>query len=402
MLRSAWIVLVVIGVSFECFAISGRVLDRFKARVDERIVRRYRIREWNAQTRLGSTPNQMTQQDTGGVTANNNATADNHIHQEGGPIMDEEHSKMEVSESDLISAGLGQRRFQEANKIFERNVLFRFYQSGNLTKTTTVGENPLLSGTNCSTTEKFSIIAHGWHENCYETFWIGDLEENLRVHRGGCVICMDYSTFSSGGYPYLFKRFNNLSGVLLKFLRSLQYEGMQFENLYMFGFSFGAQLVLDAGNQIGFNVIEEIDTCDMAGPGFDQDRFFKGINFRNAAQNVQCIHTSTDKGTKLMNKCHQDWRMGQCGFKQPAAGKPPLGSHGLCPVFYNLAFSEGFYAEPRPSTCEIVKDRETDYPTGFRMGYMEKRKRKVQGELYAQTTDVYPYTNSFDQLWLND
>ncbi|XP_058834015.1 uncharacterized protein LOC131691527 [Topomyia yanbarensis] len=366
---------------------SGRLLENWKTRRDERIVRRHRLREL-----AEFAPTIMFGlQDQANTLPSNNITHHNHNTY---PVESphEDYHDVEISESDLTEAALGQYRTAPRRTIFEQNVIFRFYNGGNLTKTTTINKLPLLKETSCSTTQKFAIIVHGWRENCYETFWIKDLEINLNIHRGGCIICVDYSTFASNNYPYLFKRFNDLSAVLLKFLRTLQYEGLQFDNLYMFGFSFGGQLVLDAGNQIGYNAIESIDTCDMAGVGFDQDRFFKGIHFRNAAKNVQCIHTSTDKGTKLMDKCHQDWRMGQCGFRQPAAGKPPLGSHGLCPVFYNLAFKVKFLAEQRPPECTMLREPTAEYPNGFRMGYLERRKGQVRGELYAQTTDRFPFT----------
>ncbi|XP_055596011.1 uncharacterized protein LOC129746398 [Uranotaenia lowii] len=375
---------------------SGRVMERFKTRQDERMIRRHRarvLREMNGTTgdELPPTVNLLRISRDDGVVGSNSsqvATAAKTSRN------NEDYPDMVIDESDIAEAALGQRFRYFANRrstLFEQNVIFRFYHNGNKTKTTALSAGSLLSGTDCSTTEKFAIIAHGWHENCYETFWVKDLQDNLNVYRGGCIICMDYSTFASNGYTYLFRRFNDLSAVLLKFIRTLQYEGVSLDNLYMFGFSFGAQLALDAGNQVGFNLIEAIDTCDMAGPGFDADRFFKGVNFRGAAKNVQCIHTSTDKGTKMTNKCHQNWRMGQCGFFQLGAGKPPLGSHGLCPVYYNLAFKENFYAQEKPGECGVLRDPTADYPTNFKMGYMERRKSQVRGELFAQTSNHYPF-----------
>ncbi|XP_058116709.1 uncharacterized protein LOC131288483 [Anopheles ziemanni] len=276
--------------------------------------------------------------------------------------------------------------------VFEEKILFRFYHDGNLTKMTTLSDGDrLLNGTECSPDERFAIIVHGWRENCYEVPWVADLRENLRKYRGGCVACVDYSAFSSGGYGGLVGRFRDIRDVLLHFLQQLRYEGVQFERLYMFGFSFGAQLSLDVGNQIGSNELEAIDTCDMAGPGFDSDRMFKQRNFHSAAKNVQCIHTSIDKGTKFPNKCHQNWRMGVCGLRQAAAGPPPLGSHGLCPVFYNLAFKYQFLAQPKPLECVAVGEQ-ANYPRNYRMGYMEDRRSEVRGELFALTSDVYPYT----------
>ncbi|XP_053681239.1 uncharacterized protein LOC128732102 [Anopheles nili] len=275
---------------------------------------------------------------------------------------------------------------------FEKSILFRFYHDGNLTKQTTMIEDePLLNGTGCAPDERFALIVHGWHENCYEVPWVLDLRENLRTYRGGCVACMDYSSFSSGGYGGLVGVFRDIRDVLQQFLQQLRFEGIQYERLFLFGFSFGAQLALDVGTRIGGREIEAIDTCDMAGPGFDNDRLFKQADFRQAAKNVQCIHTSIDKGTKFPNKCHQNWRMGQCGLRQAAAGPPPLGSHGLCPVFYNLAFKYQFLAQPKPLECVSLGDT-AGYPRNYRMGYMESRKSEVRGELFAQTSDVYPYT----------
>uniref|UniRef100_A0A182QGP5 Lipase domain-containing protein n=1 Tax=Anopheles farauti TaxID=69004 RepID=A0A182QGP5_9DIPT len=276
--------------------------------------------------------------------------------------------------------------------MFEGKILFRFYHGGNLTKQTTLIEDDrLLNGTECAADERFALIVHGWRENCYEVPWVLALRENLRLHRGGCIACMDYSSFSSGGYGGLVGVFRDIRDVLLHFLQQLRYEGVQYERTFLFGFSFGAQLALDVGGRIGGQELEAIDTCDMAGPGFDSDRAFKQTDFRNAAKNVQCIHTSIDKGTKFPNKCHQNWRMGQCGLRQAAAGPPPLGSHGLCPVFYNLAFKYQFLAQPKPMECLSLGETAT-YPRNYRMGYMETRKSDVRGELFAQTSDVFPYT----------
>lgn len=79
-----------------------------------------------------------------------------------------------------------------------------------------------------------------------------------------------------------------------------------------------------------------MDLCDPAGPGFDVN-----AAVMPAAKNVACINTSNDKGTSVYN-CHQNFRMGNCGKTQAAAGSYPLGSHGLCPFFYNLAFKNDF------------------------------------------------------------
>ena len=126
----------------------------------------------------------------------------------------------------------------------------------------------------------------------------------------------------------------------------------------------------------------------MAGPGFD---FFSSTNSKEAARNVQCIHTSSDKGTKSRD-CHQNWNMGNCGRRQAAASNPPYGSHGLCPQFYNAAFEHPFYAESTPKQCNKISTMKRFWPIKYRMGYMEPRKLEVRGTMYASTTDKYPYT----------
>lgn len=107
------------------------------------------------------------------------------------------------------------------------------------------------------------------------------------------------------------------------------------------------------------------------------------------------IHTSKGKGTRKRN-CHQDWLMGRCGQKQEAAGPAPkgkgdlilfilvfninflfkflLGNHGLCPYFYNSAFTNDFYATENIYECSSRRTA-TNYPEFFKMGYLERRKR---------------------------
>lgn len=108
-----------------------------------------------------------------------------------------------------------------------------------------------------------------------------------------------------------------------------------------------------------------------------------------AGQNVQCIHTSREYGTKF-SMCNQDWKMGNCGVTQDAASKPPNGSHGLCPYFYNLAFRHPFYAVPKPRKCR-AKNEASRWPKKFRMGYLGENKELVQGELFAMTSKTFPF-----------
>ena len=110
--------------------------------------------------------------------------------------------------------------------------------------------------------------------------------------------------------------------------------------------------------------------CDPAGPGFDYVQTTRDPKL--SAKNVQCIDTSTDKGTSVYN-CHQNWRMGLCGIYQIGSTSPPLMSHGLCPYFYTSAFQNDFNylnsttcSNPRPAL---------NLPLNYKMGYMEMRRK---------------------------
>lgn len=109
--------------------------------------------------------------------------------------------------------------------------------------------------------------------------------------------------------------------------------------------------------------------CEPAGPGFDSNQTYSMENPLDSAKFVQCIHTSYDKGTSKRS-CHQNWHMGYCGFSQIAAGPYPLGSHGLCPYFYNSAFENKFIAIPRPASCSISNRLPSNVSVDMAMGYV--------------------------------
>jgi hypothetical protein len=123
----------------------------------------------------------------------------------------------------------------------------------------------------------------------------------------------------------------------------------------------------------------------MAGPGFD---YINSSDPKQAAKNVQCIHTSNTAGTKE-RKCHQNWLMGNCGKSQPA-GNDGLGifcgltktcknetlfNHNVCPYLYNSAFTNDFVASNRYN-CQSTRMAK-NLPVKFKMGYMETRKKLV-------------------------
>jgi Lipase len=252
-----------------------------------------------------------------------------------------------------------------------------------------------LAKSGCDPYGKFAIVIHGWKESC-EADWIKELMKNLKTFRGGCIICMDYSTFSQSRYTVLVRRYRKILNVLRIKLVQLQLEKFLPINGYMFGFSFGAHLAVNAAIR-GFGVqkLGELDgtllrfkvsgknlsgylqyvsptVCEPARPLFD--RTIRSLRrYSAAAKNVQCIHTSWNFGTHTRT-CHQNWNMGHCGMKQIGAVDYPYGSHGLCPHFYNSAFINAFEAIDRPAMCSHIGRTASSWPPGYRMGYTERRK----------------------------
>lgn len=87
--------------------------------------------------------------------------------------------------------------------------------------------------------------------------------KNFLALRGNCVFFMDYSNYSSSGYLDLTPHFDGISNMLQQKIRSLG----NFENTVMFGFSFGARLVIDAGINIRGSEGEMIDKIWACDPG---------------------------------------------------------------------------------------------------------------------------------------
>lgn len=142
------------------------------------------------------------------------------------------------------------------------------------------------------------------------------------------------------------------------------------------------------------------------------------IVLRNAAKNVQCIHTSLIGA--FARDCDQDWIMGwywswkivdfknlkskgKCGLSQPAANLVGVFtsngielSHTLCNDFYINAFEHEFLA----NNVEKCSDVATYLPPGFRMGYMETRKRSVDRKFsnFSSNITKHPVPRSEELL----
>ncbi|KAG4073841.1 hypothetical protein HA402_014046 [Bradysia odoriphaga] len=278
---------------------------------------------------------------------------------------------------------------------FERNIFFEFYNGSNeISYVSNSFGDDLVGGSGCNSSGDVAIIVHGWLESC-ETLWIQEMISLLNEHRGGCIICMNYSAYSKNfNYFGLVADFSFIDDILVNKLHQLVQEEFAPDKIFIFGFSFGGQLALEAGRRFGKQLISRIDACEPAGPGFDSNQTYSKQSPMDSAKFVQCIHTSYDKGTQKRS-CHQNWHLGQCGLYQIAAGPYPLGSHGLCPYFYNSAFSNQFHAIPQPATCPTSKRLPMHPLVGISMGYVFNDLSEVNDttgyDYYANTYKMPPY-----------
>lgn len=165
--------------------------------------------------------------------------------------------------------------------------------------------------------------------------------------------------------------------------------GHQRQEVFVFGFSYGAQLALELGRSLkGSSKIARMDrkpkicinlkliaqlitllaVCEPTIFTFLENII---ADSKKSASNVQCIHTNSLGYGTPERDCHQDWNMGNCGQSQPAALDPPMGNHGLCPYFYNSAFDYKFLAKNNTNSCNLLvtANKAKEWPEGFMMGY---------------------------------
>lgn len=115
---------------------------------------------------------------------------------------------------------------------------------------------------NCDIDDNFAIVVHGWRESC-STLWVRELMNNLRKHRGGCLLCFDYSEYQSrlsDRYRPLVNHFGVIASALLDVLIGLEEVGFDTTNNgFIFGFSYGARLAVQAAGAFGYQKIDRID-----------------------------------------------------------------------------------------------------------------------------------------------
>lgn len=122
--------------------------------------------------------------------------------------------------------------------------------------------------------------------------------------------------------------------------------------------------------------------CDPAGVLFDGSGLMRKIlldrnprDVRSAAKTVDCWHTSGVYGTKYRLSCDRNWILGRCGLRQPGSRNSNITSHSFCPIYYNLSFKYYFPAVKQPNALCSVTNPAKYWPDGFKLGYLETRKR---------------------------
>ncbi|EDW01904.1 GH20190 [Drosophila grimshawi] len=195
----------------------------------------------------------------------------------------------------------------------------------------------------------------------------------------------------------LYANFQYITEALVSIIISLFQYGFDPSRAYLFGFSFGGQLASAVGRSLQPHfIIQNIDTCDMAGPGFDPIT----VDHSKAGKYVQCFHSSRDKGT-LIYSCHRNIMLGSCGLSQPSiASQVHLGSHGLCVDIYINTFDYPFYALKTPPTDCISFTQSAKIPNDYTVGYEENFNKQITGKIFVPTSLHYPYNLSKKELQL--
>lgn len=114
-----------------------------------------------------------------------------------------------------------------------------------------------LGSLTCAATGRYALIVHGWRESCL-TEWVTELFSKLKEHRGGCIMCLDYSAISDR-YRVLVNNFDLIHQALTQVLEEMESKGFDHKLGYIFGFSFGARVAIEGAGRFGYQKIGKID-----------------------------------------------------------------------------------------------------------------------------------------------
>lgn len=133
----------------------------------------------------------------------------------------------------------------------EPNIQFVLYNNGRSSVSTFKNS---ITEQGCDPNQNFSIVTHGWLGST--AAWIPDLIGNLSAVRQGCVIFMNYSYYSDRlNYFDTISYFEPISKLMTKKLVQLRDGGADNDKIFMFGFSFGGRIVIEAALNYGTNLV---------------------------------------------------------------------------------------------------------------------------------------------------
>lgn len=135
-------------------------------------------------------------------------------------------------------------------------IVFNLFNNG---KSSVSTFNTSMSQQGCDMNGNFSIVVHGFMGSASP--WIPDLIGNLSRYRSGCVLFTNATYYSDrGNYFEVVRYFEPLSKLLAKKLNQIVNDGASSDNIYMFGFSYGGRVVIEAGLLFGHQKIGLIDS----------------------------------------------------------------------------------------------------------------------------------------------
>lgn len=139
---------------------------------------------------------------------------------------------------------------------YEDNVQFSLHTKG---KSSISTFNKSLKQLGCTENCNFSFLTHGWMGS--NSVWIPDLISNLTFHRKGCIVFMNYSYYSdTPNYFDLKRHFKPLANLVTRKLQQVRDGGISSDCMFLFGFSFGGRLVIEAAMKYGPGKISLIDS----------------------------------------------------------------------------------------------------------------------------------------------
>lgn len=111
----------------------------------------------------------------------------------------------------------------------------------------------------CDIKQNISIIVHGWNAGTNFT-WVDKLATKLVEVRGGCAILFKYQAcVNDKDYLVTLTLWHAMSNKLTTFLRRLEDEGYSPEDIFMYGFSIGSRIAIDAAINFGEQKIGYVD-----------------------------------------------------------------------------------------------------------------------------------------------